>query len=237
MSWPHARPRVLFSRCLAGDPCRYDGDRVPDTFIGRLRTHVEALNVCPEVAIGLGVPRPPIRRLAGGLLVEPSTGRDLTDAMSAFTAETLATAPTLDGAVLKSRSPSCGLGDTKLYASHEAAEPLELGYGVFAQGVQATHGGLAISDEVRLSDPSLRRAFLERLFALAWLRDTPESHRDLVPRLRHLLAQDEALHLETLEVARARTADGAVLEAISEALSRGPEPASAPTPLYPPELA
>ena len=143
---------------------------------------------------------------------------------------------TLDGAVLKSRSPSCGLGDTKVYSDADTDEPIGLGHGLFARSVQGALGGLALSDEALLGDPTHRRAFLERLFALASLRDATEPRPGLVPRLRHLLAQDAVRHRETLEVAMARTASPSVREAISEALSLGPANAEHPDPLYPPGL-
>jgi len=243
MSWPQVRPRVLFSRCLEGDACRYDGDRVPDAFIGQLRRHVEAVDICPEVAIGLGVPRPPIRLLAEGRLVEPSTGRDLTRAMQTFTADTVRQMTTLDGVVLKSRSPSCGLGDTRLYSAADAEESSDLGHGLFACGIEAAFGDLAVSDEVRLSDASHRRGFLERLFTLAWLRDrAADRDAGLLPQLRRLLARDEPLHRGTLGVALTRSDSEAVRTAIAEALALGPAtgapvaPLAALPELYPPEL-
>ncbi|MDP6942839.1 MAG: DUF523 domain-containing protein [Myxococcota bacterium] len=221
----HARPRVLFSRCLALDPCRYDGDRVPDAFIGRLRAHVEAVDVCPEVAIGLGIPRPTIRLVGTPVnhrLIQPSTGRDLTGAMRAFTAQTIDALPPLDGAVLKSRSPSCGLGDTKVYDTAVAAEPVGLTHGVFAREIRGAARGLALADEARLGEPAVRRAFLERLFALAWLRDPTCTSPDLAGRLRHLLALDEDHHRPTLEIALGRAPDPSIGAAIARALTDGP---------------
>ncbi len=59
-----ARPIVVSSRCLGFDACRYDGDVVENAFLPRLARHAEVIRICPEVEIGLGTPRPPIRVVA-----------------------------------------------------------------------------------------------------------------------------------------------------------------------------
>ncbi|MCS7155707.1 MAG: DUF523 domain-containing protein, partial [Bacteroidetes bacterium] len=54
---PFPRPRVLVSRCLEFDAVRYNGERIPDRIIRELMPHVEFVPVCPEVEVGMGVPR------------------------------------------------------------------------------------------------------------------------------------------------------------------------------------
>lgn len=87
---PHPRPRLVVSRCLELAACRYDGATIRAPLVRRLAPFVELVPVCPEVEIGLGVPRDPVRlvTLPGGpdcpRMVQPSTGRDLTDAMTGF---------------------------------------------------------------------------------------------------------------------------------------------------------
>ncbi|MHC4714905.1 MAG: 2-thiouracil desulfurase family protein, partial [Planctomycetota bacterium] len=56
-----AKPRLVVSKCLGFARCRYNGQTVPSAIISRLTRHVEFIPVCPEVEIGLGVPREPIR--------------------------------------------------------------------------------------------------------------------------------------------------------------------------------
>ena len=55
------KPRIVVSRCLGFDHCRYNGDVIKDDFVEALTPFVEYITVCPEVEIGLGVPRKPIR--------------------------------------------------------------------------------------------------------------------------------------------------------------------------------
>jgi uncharacterized protein YbgA (DUF1722 family)/uncharacterized protein YbbK (DUF523 family) len=168
------RPTLVVSRCLGFDPVRYNGQIVRDDFVQRLAVHCETVVVCPEVEIGLGVPRPPIRIELGSSgavqLVQPETGRDLTAVMKEFAADRLDGLGETDGFLLKSRSPSCGFRDVKLYPSPDATQPTARRAGLFAEAVLARFPSAAIDDEGRLRDGPLRERFLTLLFALARLR-------------------------------------------------------------------
>jgi uncharacterized protein YbbK (DUF523 family) len=127
-----SQPRLVVSKCLGFDHCRYDGSIIPDPVVDSLRPWVEFIPVCPEVELGLGAPRPPVRlvRVGGEVrLLQPATGRDLTDAMRAFAASFLDGLPPVDGFLLKNRSPSCGVKDAKVYAGPEKAPAVGRGRG------------------------------------------------------------------------------------------------------------
>lgn len=181
MSAPrHPRPRLVVSRCLDLAACRYDGAVIEAPLVRRLAPFVELVPVCPELEIGLGVPRDPVRlvTLPGGpdrpRMVQPSTGRDLTGAMTAFSRAFLERVGPVDGFLLKSRSPSCGVADTKLYGgaeSHGEESPVGLGAGLFARAVLERFGELPVADEERLADPEARHRFLADLFARARRRE------------------------------------------------------------------
>ena len=109
--------RLCVSACLLGVPCRWKGDSKPYEAVQRLADDpsVEVVPFCPELATGLGCPRPPIELVDDGgrvrVLRVDRTG-DATDALRAACeaqAEALERAGGVDGFVLKSRSPSCGL--------------------------------------------------------------------------------------------------------------------------------
>jgi uncharacterized protein YbbK (DUF523 family) len=59
------RPRIGISRCLLGDEVRYDGGhKREDTLVSELGRLVEWVPVCPEMEVGMGVPREPIQLVA-----------------------------------------------------------------------------------------------------------------------------------------------------------------------------
>lgn len=167
------RPVVVVSECLGFAAVRYNGAMLRDDFVQALAQHVRLVPVCPEVAIGLGVPRDPIRLVANGdavRLVQPSTGRDLTAPMREFAESFLDQAGEVDGFILKSRSPSCGLKDAKVHAQAANSPAVSKSAGLFAQAVLRRFPGAAIEDEGRLTNARLRHHFLVRLFAAAELR-------------------------------------------------------------------
>lgn len=170
-----ARPRVVVSRCLGFDHCRYDGEMIRDDFVAKLGRHVEFVKVCPEMEIGLGVPRHPIRVvLADGerRLLQPLTGRDVSEPMREFCARFLDAVGEVDGFVLKSRSPSCGFKDVKVHGESGMVLPSDERHGFFGGAVVERFPGRAIEDEGRLRNYLIRERFLSLLFALARFRAT-----------------------------------------------------------------
>ena len=87
MKLEYAKPRVVVSKCLGFAACRWNGDVLPDKRVEALKPLVEYEPVCPEVEIGLGAPRKPIRLVEqkGEVrLIQPDTGKDCTGGMRAF---------------------------------------------------------------------------------------------------------------------------------------------------------
>ena len=180
-----ARPRLVLSRCLELEKVRYDGERIAYGFVRELEPFVDLVPVCPEVEIGLGVPRDPIRLIeeARGIrLVQPSTGRDLTSEMETFADGFLGSVTSVDGFLLKNRSPSCGIRHVKRYRPDGEARTSGEGTGLFGEAVLDWFGHLAVEDEGRLRDARIRGHFLTKLFALASLREVAEA-----ASLQHLI--------------------------------------------------
>ena len=168
------RIRLGISACLLGDKVRYDGEKIACGFVLELEPHVDLVPICPEVEIRLGVPRDPIRLVEGerGIrLVRPSTGRDLTSEMETFADGFLGGVTSVDGFLLKSRSPSCGIRDVKRYRPDGELSSSGKGRGLFGEAVLDRFGHLAMEDEGRLRDSRIREHFLTKLFALASLRE------------------------------------------------------------------
>jgi uncharacterized protein YbgA (DUF1722 family)/uncharacterized protein YbbK (DUF523 family) len=178
--WP--RPRLVVSACLGFEACRYNGQTIRAPFLARLEPYADLVPVCPEVEIGLGVPRPAIRlvSIAGvGRLLQPATGRDVTGEMWGFATEFLRDVGDVDGYLLKGRSPSCGPRGVKVHA--ETGGPgHEKGPGVFAAAAAAHDPEAPLEDEGRLTNYRLRHHFLTRVFAFARLRALPDRVSELV---------------------------------------------------------
>jgi uncharacterized protein YbgA (DUF1722 family)/uncharacterized protein YbbK (DUF523 family) len=176
---PLPRIRIGISDCLIGSRVRFDGQHKRDSFLAdELAPLVEWVPVCPEVEVGMGVPREPVRLVAG----QPGAGPrmlgltshvDWTSRMNRFSAARVRALAKeeLSGFVLKSKSPSCGLARVKVYADAEARTPERApGVGLFAAALTAAFPNLPIEEEGRLHDAGLRENFIERVFAYARLR-------------------------------------------------------------------
>lgn len=107
---PVKRARILVSACLLGVYCRYNGERKQMEGIERLMERAELIPVCPEILGGLPTPRPAAERV--GNRVMNREGADVTEAYRRGAEETLHLAELFGAkmALLKERSPSCGMG-------------------------------------------------------------------------------------------------------------------------------
>jgi uncharacterized protein YbgA (DUF1722 family)/uncharacterized protein YbbK (DUF523 family) len=176
----HPRPVLVMSKCLELDACRYNGQLIRAPFVLSLMPFVDLKPICPEVEIGLGVPRDPIRLVSiQGVqqLVQPSTERDVTAEMAHFTDRYLGSLTDVDGFLLKSRSPSCGIKDTKIYSGDGGTQPSDRGPGMFGGAVLQRFPHAAVEDEGRLTNFRIRHHFLTRMFANAALKDVARRGR------------------------------------------------------------
>lgn len=168
------KPRVVVSQCLEFAACRYNGEMISDALVRRMKEFVEFQPVCPEMAIGLGCPRDSIRVVSSEgtpRLLQPTTGRDLTETLTGFAATFLDGLGPVDGFILKARSPSCGIKDVKVYSGPIAESPSGKGRGFFAGTVLDRLPEAAVEDEGRLTNFLVREHFLTRLFTLAEFRE------------------------------------------------------------------
>jgi uncharacterized protein YbgA (DUF1722 family)/uncharacterized protein YbbK (DUF523 family) len=175
-----SRPRIGISRCLLGDEVRYDGGHKRDAFLSKtVGRFVEWVPVCPEVEVGMGIPREAIHLVAAAdgvtsgdervRLIGVKTGHDWTAGMTRFArrrVRDLAGAD-LSGYVLKKDSPSCGLERVRV---HHGSTRTRTGRGLFAEVLTQAMPNLPIEEEGRLNDPVLRENFIERVFAFQRVR-------------------------------------------------------------------
>jgi uncharacterized protein YbbK (DUF523 family)/uncharacterized protein YbgA (DUF1722 family) len=172
-------PKIVISRCIEFDKCRYNEQSIKSDFVKDLKPFVEFKKVCPEIEIGLGVPRNPIRLVKEGddiRLVQPSTNRDLTEVMKEFSNNFLNDLDDVDGVILKSRSPSCGLKDVKVYDKVNAVAPSFKSSGLFGKTVLTFFSNTVIEDEGRLRNSSIRNHFLVKLYTYTRFRTVKNSY-------------------------------------------------------------
>jgi uncharacterized protein YbgA (DUF1722 family)/uncharacterized protein YbbK (DUF523 family) len=184
------RPRVGISRCLLGDEVRFDGRHKRDSYlVSTLGRFVDWVPVCPELEIGMGVPREPVHLVVNRSGVRSGSHRvkllgvdshtDWTDQMARFSAARVAgLAADLSGYVLKKDSPSCGMARVLVHRARRAEsrrrKPVgvlsQTGRGLFAQALIDALPSLPIEEEDRLHDIALLEHFVERVFAYQRLR-------------------------------------------------------------------
>ncbi|MGH0034676.1 MAG: YbgA family protein [Myxococcota bacterium] len=165
--------RLGVSSCLLGQEVRFDGGHKRDRYLeSALAAHVEWHPVCPEVELGMGVPRPTLRLVeageAGDRLRVPDTGKDYTEEMARYARKRVRALGRvgLDGYILKRDSPSCGMERVKIYpAEKRGGAGRRDGRGHFARVLLDSDPTLPVEEEGRLNDAVLRESFIERIFA------------------------------------------------------------------------
>lgn len=180
-----AKLKIGVSSCLLGQPVRYNGEHkynqtVIDLFdpFDPFDDRFEAVPVCPEVELGMGVPREPVQLVAGSecvagdssnstqklspgisklppRVVGVESGKDWTEAMTGFSTKKLEELTDLCGFVFKSRSPSCGTQGVPLYG-----ETSETTTGLFARAFMKHFPHIPVIDEEQLQDKQAREIFI-----------------------------------------------------------------------------
>lgn len=159
---------VGISSCLLGEKVRYDGGHKLDSYIkNSLGKYFEFRAFCPEVAIGLGVPRNPIRLIrktnssAIHCVAIDDPARDYTTALRHCANEQLNWQRAVCGYIVKKGSPSCGMQRVKVYGK---GRPAEIGTSIFTAALLDNIPDLPVEDESRLDDASLRENFIKRVY-------------------------------------------------------------------------
>lgn len=163
-----AQPLVGVGSCLVGEPVRFNGDhKRSNPHINKLGRHVILQTFCPEVAIGLGVPRDPIRivEIDGRRHLRDSDTQqqDYTTAIESYAENVLHQHPELCGYILVKGSPSCGYERVKRY--HEKGNIIASdSMGIYAQRLRQQNPLLPMEEDGRLYDHGLRESFVSRVY-------------------------------------------------------------------------
>lgn len=175
------KPRVGISACLLGQKVRHNGeDKRNDWLVDRLGKFVTWVAVCPEVEMGLTVPRKTMS-LKGKpddpQLIVKGTEENLTHLALETSKRIMAKDLKLDSYIFKKDSPSCGLERVKIYGKNNS--PSRSATGIFAAAVKEKYPLIPMIEEGRLSDPKQRELYVIRLFAFVKLRGLSLKTADL----------------------------------------------------------
>jgi len=202
------KPRLGISACLLGEKVRYDGGDKKDDFLTEtFGRHVEWVPVCPEVEIGMGIPREAVRLVgdpAKPRMIAERSGKEWTPQFDSFAAKRVQALTGLDlaGYIFKKNSPSCGVERVRVYSAKGVST--RQGRGLFAAAVMRELPLLPVEEEGRLNDPALRENFVERVFAyhrwqrLGRRRRSISSLVDFHTRHKFLLLAHSERHYRTL---------------------------------------
>jgi uncharacterized protein YbgA (DUF1722 family)/uncharacterized protein YbbK (DUF523 family) len=159
---------IGISSCLLGQNVRYDGSHKHDAYItGTLGEYFDFRPFCPEVEIGLGIPRPTIHlvKINGEVrcigVKDPEI--DVTERLRSHAERLKAQHADLCGYILKKDSPSCGMERVKVYSDNI---PKRDGVGIYAEIMMRNNPLLPVEEEGRLGDAGLRENFIQRVYVL-----------------------------------------------------------------------
>ena len=199
------KPKIIVSECLHGTKCRYDGQGYNDKVILSLKDYVDIQTVCPEVSIGLPTPREPIRiekdkEREVYKLIDYNSKNDYTNQMTEFAEEFVNGLDDIDGFILKSKSPTCGIKDVKVYYHGNKCSIRNNGSGFFSQKIVDKYSYLPIENEGRLRNYSIRDNFFTRIFLINNLKDSNNIREFHNNNLLLLKSYDEDLTNEVSDI-------------------------------------
>ena len=168
--------KVGISICLLGEKVRFDSGHKRDRFITDiLGDYFEFIPVCPEMEIGMGIPREAVHLVdapEGTRMVGVRSGKDWTAKMRQYSDNRVKQLAKyrLSGYILKSKSPSCGMERVKLFHPNGSAHSAN-GVGMYTEYLLKEYPRLPVEEEGRLHDIPLRENFIVRVFAYHRLQE------------------------------------------------------------------
>lgn len=145
--------KIAISSCLLGEKVRYDGtDRKHDVLSQIPKTIIQFIPICPEVAIGMGIPRPPIqlveirKRIQAQQIDAP--GKNFTGPLQEYGKKMAIELEKICGYIFKARSPSCGINSTPVFIN--GMENFK-DTGLFAKKIIQELPDLPVTDETELN--------------------------------------------------------------------------------------
>lgn len=176
-------PTIAISSCLLGEPVRYDGgDKYQQSLKEFLQGRSNIISLCPELEMGLGVPRAPIQVVVyeqqRHLREVANPGKDYSRLVEKTARQVVQKIGVIDGWIFKARSPSCGISDTPIF--NPDGQQIDKGAGMFAKHIVTTMPWLPCATELELSVETERQRFFDKCKVLAginhWLQTDRSAH-------------------------------------------------------------
>jgi uncharacterized protein YbbK (DUF523 family) len=140
------KPRIVVSRCLGFEAIRYNGEIIDVSWRERLEEMADVVTVCPEIMAGLGA------------RIQDGTGTDYTSIIEKASDDFLSSLGNVEGFILKSKSPSCGLGTSKIHFG----DSIYMSLGVFAKKAMEMYPEAVFTDESSINENEVE-AFVMKL--------------------------------------------------------------------------
>ena len=164
--------KVGISACLLGEKVRYNGGHKRSRYLEDvLSEYFDYTPICPEMGIGMGVPRKPIRLITTSgnneTGIEAALSDDnnvrFTQQLKDYAKHQASQLTDSCGYIFMQKSPSCGYTRVKLY--HENGNPLEVAQGIYAAELDRLLPLMPKEEAGRLSDAMIRENFITRVMA------------------------------------------------------------------------
>lgn len=141
------KKKVIISSCLLGELCRYDGKMKKVSGVTLAFKDYDIIPFCPESPL-FGVPRQKIDVVeidGKNRIITNQTNEDVTAKLQKYINEFIDKNPKVDKIVLKSKSPSCGVGTTPIL--NREKEIITYGNGVAGNIMLKKYPNIKIDDE------------------------------------------------------------------------------------------
>ncbi|WP_372652226.1 YbgA family protein [Halobacteriovorax sp.] len=204
-----SKPIIAISSCLLGKLVRYDKNHCQDKWIlQELSKYVEIVPICPEMEMGLGVPREEIHLYFNKedktdiRLKNKYEGSDLTE-LAEETYKRMNTdlfTKNIDGFILTKKSPSCGLDNVKTIQKDDPSV-VTRSVGLFAKNILENFPSTPTIDSGRLLNKSLRENFLKGVYAhyrFQTMEKTPGKFQEFHKKYKYILMDHSTINLKKL---------------------------------------
>ena len=157
---------IAVSSCLLGEAVRYDGtDKHIHYLTEQLAREYNLISLCPEMAIGMGVPRAPIHLVDHGNSIEvegvTDASRNMTAPLQKYAMDVIHHYPDICGYIFKKNSPSCGIHHVKVL--NVDGEYERRGQGIYASSIMKALPLLPVIDEEECLNKKTMDTFLDKV--------------------------------------------------------------------------